>query len=159
MNAFTRYAAFALVALGLVACKKDPPPAPPPPTSSAPAPEITAAPPAASTVAVANATLGSAVGSDKKISAATESFAKGDTFHVSVDTTGAGTANLKTKWTYFEKDKSATTIAEQSQTIAPAGPATTEFNVNKPDGWPVGDYQVEVSINDQVAQTKKFAVK
>ena len=37
-------------------------------------------------------------------------------------------------------------------------PATSEFHISKPDGWPAGDYQVEISINDKPAGTKKFTV-
>ena len=43
--------------------------------------------------------------------------------------------------------------------IVTAGPATNEFHVSKPDGWPAGNYQVEVLLNDQVVQTKKYSVK
>jgi hypothetical protein len=35
----------------------------------------------------------------------------------------------------------------------------TEFHISKADGWPVGDYQVEVLQNDKVVQTKKFSVR
>jgi len=157
MNNTTRFLALALVAVGLVACKKDPPPAPAP----APAPPTTQAPPppaAPAAVTVSSATLGSAVGADKKVTAPKESFAKNDTIYVAVDTAGSGSANLKAKWTYVSGGKSVP-VKEDTQAIQAAGPSTTEFHVSKPDGWPAGDYQVEVMLNDQVVQTKKFAVK
>ena len=157
MNNTTRYLALALVAVGLVACKKDPPPAPAP----APAPPTTQAPPppaAPAAVTVSNATLGSAVGADKKVTAPKESFAKNDTIYVAVDTAGSGNANLKAKWTFVSGGKSVP-VKEDTQTIQASGPSTTEFHISKPDGWPAGDYQVEVMLNDQVVQTKKFAVK
>ena len=152
MNKATRFLALALVAVGLAACKKDPPPAPPP---SAPAP---APAPAPAAVSVSVATLGSAVGANKKVITATQAFARKDTIYVSVDTAGSGTATLKAKWTYTTGGKSVP-VKEDSQTLQATGPSTSEFHISKPDGWPVGDYQVEVLLNDQVVQTKKFTVK
>ena len=155
MNKTIRFLALALVAVGLVACKKDPPPAPAP----APAPKTAPAPaPAPAGVSVTGATLGSAVGADKRVSAPKDAFAKGDTIYVAVDTAGSGSANLKAKWTYVSGGKSVP-VKEDTQTIQSTGPSTTEFHVSKPDGWPAGDYQVEVLLNDQVVQTKKYAVR
>ena len=156
MNKNLAYLATAVLALGLAACKKDPPPAPPP-TTSAPAPAPAPAP-AAAAVTVSSATLGSAVGADKKVTQAKDSFAKGDTIYVAVDTTGSGTATVKSRWTY-RGSGGAVAVKEETQTIQATGPATTEFHVSKPDGWPVGDYQVEILVNDQVVQTKKYNVK
>jgi hypothetical protein len=156
MNKTIRLLALALVAVGLVACKKDPPPTPAPKTTTqAPAP---APAPAPAAVSVSSATLGSAVGSDKKVTQAKDSFAKSDTIYVAVDTAGSGTADLKARWTYTHQGKSVP-VKEDTQTIQATGPSTTEFHVSKPDGWPPGDYQVEVLLNDQVAQTKKFRVQ
>ena len=44
-------------------------------------------------------------------------------------------------------------------TISATGPGMTEFHVSKPDGWPQGDYQVEISLNDKPVGAKKFSVK
>lgn len=155
-------AALALVAFGLAACKKDPPPAPPPAASEAPAAAATeqpAAEAAASTVAVAAANLGSTIGNDKKIAAPSETFAKTDTIYLSVETSGAGQATIKAKWIYKDKDGTPTTVTEGSQTINPSAPVAIDFSVSKPDGWPLGDYQVEISLNDTIVQTKLFSVK
>ena len=158
MNNTTRFLALALVAVGLVACKKDPPPAPAP----MPAPPTTQAPPppaAPAAVTVSSATLGSAVGADKKVTAPKESFAKNDTIYVAVDTTGSGTAAVKARWTFIGKDGKSVPVKEDMQTIQATGPATTEFHISKPDGWPVGDYQVEVLVDDKPVQTKRFRVQ
>jgi hypothetical protein len=151
--------AFALItafAVALAACGKKEEPAKP-----APAPAPTAAPtpaPAPAGVAVSTVSVGKAIGADKKVSAATDSFAKGDTFYASVDTTGSGTATLKAKWTYL-KDGQTAVVKEDSMTVNATGPATHEFHVAKPDGWPLGDYEVAVSVDDKPAGTKKFSVK
>ena len=154
MNTITRFLVLAFLAVGLAACKKDPPPAPAPaPKAPAPAPA-----PAPAVVSVSSATTGTAVGADKKVTAPSAAFAKKDTIYVSIDTAGSGTATLKAKWTFTSGGKSVP-VKEDSQTIQATGPSTTEFHISKPDGWPAGDYQVEVLLNDQVVQTKKFSVK
>ena len=118
-------------------------------------PTTTAAP---AGVAVGAITLGNALGANKKVTSAADSFAKNDTIYASVDTTGAGTAALKAKWTY-QKGGQEALVKEDTQTIAPSGPATSEFHVSKPDGWPTGDYRVEVFVADKSAGTKAFSVK
>jgi hypothetical protein len=159
MKNITRYLTIGLVALGLAACgKKDEPPkttqAPTPAPAPAPAPT-----PSPAAVSVSSATLGSAVGPDKKVTAPKETFAKSDTIYAAVDTSGSGTANLKARWTYMAKDGKTVAVKEEAQTIQAAGPATTEFHISKPDGWPPGDYQVEVLHDDKVVQTKRFKVQ
>ncbi len=143
-------------AIALAACGKKEAPPPPAP---APAPVVApAAPPAPAGVTLTSVTLGKAVGADKKVSAATETFAKGDTIHASIDTTGAGSATVVAKWTYSKDGKTAP-VKEESATITPTGPATTEFHISKPDGWPTGDYQVEILVNGSSAATKSFKVQ
>jgi hypothetical protein len=108
-------------------------------------------------VSAGSVTLGKAVDADKKITTSADSFAKGDTIYASVDTTGSGTATLKAKWTYT-KGAETTTVEEQSQTIMPTGPATTEFHIQKPGGWPAGDYRVEIFLDDKSIGVKEFKV-
>ena len=130
-------------------------------TAPAPAPAPTAAPApsqAPAAIAVSNVTAGKAIGNDKKVTAATDTFAKGDTMYVSVDTTGSGSAKLDTRWTYRKGDKVAV-VKEDSMTINASGPATNEFHVSKPDGWPAGDYEVQVMLDGKPAGTKKLTVK
>ena len=148
----------AALLLAVAACgkkeepRKAPSSPPPAPTTQAPAPSAPAG------VSVSNVNVGKAIGADKKVSAATDTFAKGDTMYASVDTTGSGTAKLDAKWTYRRGDKVAT-VHEESMTISPTGPATNEFHVSKPDGWPAGDYEVEVRIDGKPAGTRKMTVK
>ncbi len=143
-------------ALALGACGKKEPKTEPAP---APAPAVEPAPaPVPAGVAVSSVTVGSAIGADKKVTTATESFAPTDTMYASVDTTGSGTANLAATWTYH-KGGNVAVVQEDSMTVNTMGPATHEFHVSKPDGWPAGDYQVEVTLDGQPAGSKKFTVK
>jgi hypothetical protein len=142
---------FVSAALALVACGKneEPKTAPTQAPTSAPAPSPASAP---AGIAVSGVTAG------KKVTAPTEAFAPGDTMYVSIDTTGSGTAKLDAKWTYRRGDKVAV-VKEESMTINATGPATNEFHVSKPDGWPVGDYEVEVMLDGKPAGSKTLTVK
>jgi hypothetical protein len=148
---------FVSAVLALVACgKKEEPktaPAPAPAPASVPAPA-----PAPAGIAVSSVTTGKAIGADKKVTAATDAFARTDTMYASVDTTGNGSAKLDAKWTYRKGDK-VTLVKEDSMTINATGPATNEFHVSKPDGWPAGDYEVEVTLDGKPAGSKKLTVK
>lgn len=144
-------------ALALAACGKKEEPAPAP--APAPAPSAGPAPaPAPAGIAVSSVTAGSAIGADKKVAVATDSFAPSDTMYVSVDTTGSGTAKLDAKWTY-SKDGNVAVVKDDSITINTSGPATHEFHVSKPDGWPAGNYEVDVLLDGRSVGSKKLTVK
>ena len=144
-------------ALVLAACGKKEEPAPAP--APAPAPSVEPAPaPVPAGIAVSSVTAGSAIGADKKVTAPTDSFAPADTMYVSVDTTGSGTASLSARWTYHKGGKVAE-VQQDSMSVDSTGPATHEFHVSKPDGWPTGDYQVEVMLDGQPAGLKRLTVR
>jgi hypothetical protein len=127
------------------ACKKEPAPTPPP-----------SPPPAAARVEVTGVELGRAIGPDKRVTAPAESFAPGDTIYAVVLTSGsASSATLTARFTYEDGQL----VDESSQTIAPTGPAATEFQISKPDGWPPGDYRVEIRLDGAPAGSKVFSVK
>jgi hypothetical protein len=142
--------AFIFVACG----KSEPPPAP---QATAPPPVAPAAPPpAAPAVTVTALELGNQIGADKRVPQQLTSFAPKDTIYVSVVTNGSTpSATLTAKWTYQDGQ----VVNESTQTIAPTGPAATEFHISKPDGWPAGTYKVEVSLNGRSTATKEFEVK
>ena len=143
----------------LVACgKKEPAPAPAPTPAPMPAAPAPAPAPVPAGVTVSSVSLGKAVGADKKVTAASDTFAKGDTIYASVDTTGSGSATLAAKWVYT-KDGKTVPVKEDTATISATGPATSEFHISKPDGWPVGTYQVDVTLDGKPAATKSFKVQ
>ena len=130
-------------------CKSKEKPAPPP-VSEAPAPA-----PTADRVSVVGVTLGSGVGMDKRVTASSDLFRPTDTIYASVDTQGsASAATLVARWTYQDGQ----TVHEETQTIAPNGPATTEFHISKPDGWPKGSYTVEILLDGVPARKADFRV-
>ena len=111
-------------------------------------------------VKVTDIDVGRSVAADKTIADKTETFRPGDTFYVAVKTVGsAPTATLVAHWSYEDGQR----ISEATQTIAPSGPAVTEFHLSRPngpaDGWPTGDYKVEIVLNGVSARTEKFKVQ
>jgi hypothetical protein len=146
---------FALTLASGLACKKSEPPAPPPPPA-APAPTP---PPAPAPLAVGAVTLGNAVGADKKVAAPVETFGVKDTIYASVDTTGTGHAKVRALWSFVKGDKTAK-VDESMLEFDSSAPATNEFHIAKPSGWPKGDYKVEIFLGDAAAPsaTKTFKV-
>lgn len=114
-----------------------------------------AAAPAPVPFAVKGIDLGKAIGADKKVTAAATTFAPADTIYASVLTEGAApSVTLTARWTYGDGQL----VSESTQTIAPSGPAATEFHISKPDGWPTGRYQVQVTADGKPVGTRDFEV-
>ena len=146
--------------LALAGCKKKEEVAmTPPPVVSEPAPMPAPAPlPAAMPVSVVAVDLGTAVGADNKVATSMSTFGAKDTIHASVTTDGtASNTPLAAKWTFA--GATPMTVNEESKILNTTGPATTEFHVSKPDGFPVGKYKVEISLNGAVVQSRDFEVK
>ena len=145
-------------ALALTACGKKeeapPPAATTPPATTTPPPSTAMTP--AQGVTVTSVDLGTAVGPDQKVTSPTTTFGPKDTIYAAVSTTGtASNATLGAKWTYQDGQ----TVNDSSQTIAPAGPAVTTFHISKPDGWPAGNYKVEISLDGKSVSSKDFTVQ
>lgn len=108
-------------------------------------------------IAVDGVDLGNQLGPDKHVVAVIDVFKPHDVIYASVRTSGvSANATLNAHWTYGSKGQ---VVSDASQSIAPTGPAVTEFHITKPSGWPKGDYQVVISLNGQPAATKSFKVQ
>jgi hypothetical protein len=143
------------LALGLtfLACGRDDA------TSTAPTPPPAASPPPVSAPAafrVSDIALGSALRADKRIAAPTQQFAPSDTIFASVASEGvAPRVTLGARWTYEDGQL----VSESQETIAPSGPAVTEFHISKPSGWPTGKYRVEILADGRTAGAREFEVR
>lgn len=151
--------AAALVAsLALAGCKKKEEVAmTPPPAASGP---MTPAEPmpSAMPVSVIAVDLGTAVGADNKVATSMSTFGARDTIYASVTTDGtASNTPLAARWTFA--GATPMTVNEESKMLNTTGPATTEFHISKPDGFPVGKYKVEIMLNGAVVQSRDFEVK
>jgi hypothetical protein len=144
------WAGLALAVIAVPACKKKEAP-PPPAESAAPAPA-----PVAAEFAVQSIDLGKGIGTDKRVTTPTTTFGRRDTIYVSVATEGAAPSKtVAAKWT-FQNGK---VVKEQSEAIAPSGPAATEFHIAKASPWPVGKYKVEITVDGTSAGSKDFEIK
>jgi hypothetical protein len=116
----------------------------------------TAVPTPAPAVKISDVSLGSSLGADRKVAKPSDTFKPKETIFAVVSTDGsAASSTIHVKWTYQDGQ----TVKEDSRTIAPTGPATTEFSIQKPSGWPKGDYKVEASVDGGTPTTKSFKVQ
>jgi len=131
----------ALPVLTTLACSKSEAPPPAPAATAAPATTLPAP------VSVSTVALGTAIGADKRVTAATDTFSPRDTIYASVETAGSGHAKLRARWSFVKGDKTAK-VDETALDLDATGPAVNEFHISKPSGWPKGDYKVEIFLGD-----------
>jgi hypothetical protein len=140
----------AIVAVTLGACKRSAPP----PQSEV----VTTAPatPMAAPFEVKTIEVGKGVTADKRIGTRSTTFGPRDTIYASVMTEGsAPSKTITARWTY----QTGQVVKEGSETIAPTGPAATEFHIAKNTAWPAGKYKVEILVDGSSAGMKEFEVR
>lgn len=151
--------------LVLAGCKKQEDTVAPPPAVETPAPETPPAAqapaPAAAVATVTDIELGSAVDpASHKVTAAATQFKPGDKIHVSVVTATSDPAasvpgKLGARWSFQDGQ----VVNDESRDITFSGDGVTAFSISKPDGWPVGKYKVEITLDGAVVQSREFEVK
>ncbi|MFL6585464.1 MAG: hypothetical protein ACJ8GV_01065 [Luteimonas sp.] len=136
----------------LAGCNRDAPTtaAPPPPTAPEPPPAPT--PPAPATVT--SVELGNAVDDQNRVSTPASEFATTDTIYASVGTEGESAAKLAARWTFGEGQ-----LVRNTEADVAAGPQVIAFDIHHPEGWPVGTYKLEISLDGTVVETREFSVK
>ena len=149
MRAVTRSLAttlLCLAAITLASCAK-------PKTEEAPA----STPPPAAPVEfkVLGLALCTEIGPDTRVVTPMTTFGTTDTISVATAPPSmTPSATLAVRWTYGDGQL----VNEMSETIAPTGPAATEFHISKAGGWPPGTYKVEVTANGVPAGSKDFEI-
>ncbi|WP_282247014.1 hypothetical protein [Stenotrophomonas sp. PS02300] len=158
----TTVLAAALATVALVGCKKkedtadnNAQPATPvattPAEPAAPQPMTAAAP-----VSVSAVTVGKTAAADKSV-APVALFAPKDIIIVSFRTDGtANNVNTGVKLTYQDGQ----VAGEKTQALNTSGPDTTNVTFENANGWPVGKYRAEVTVDGQAAGTpQEFEVE
>lgn len=145
--------------LALGACKRSETtpaaPAPAPPAAKVESPPPTA-PPAATPFRVTSVEVGNAVGADKRVTTPAAVLGAEDTIYASVASDGvAPSVKLTAKWTFED----GTLVDEIHQTIAPNGPAASEFHIVNRTGWSAGKYQVEIFADGKSVGTRQFEIR
>ncbi|MGH7727118.1 MAG: hypothetical protein ACREOU_16990 [Candidatus Eiseniibacteriota bacterium] len=148
MRRWTRVIAVVSLALGpvlLAGCQKKE--EPPPPVAEAPKPVP---------FRIVGMELGKSLGADKKVAAPMATFGPRDTIYVAISSEGTATSTtVQALWQFQDGQL----VAQDSQTLAPTGPAQTEFHIFKPSAWPKGKYSVEISVDGAPAGRKDFEVR
>lgn len=151
----------ALAATALAACKKEETATVPAP-ETAPATTPATAPPAsndtvpAAALTIAEVQMAKAVGEDMRAAEPTTTFAPNDAIFAVVLTEGVGTGVISARWT-FGADRQP--VYQEEHKIDAKGPGVNNFRITKPDGFPVGDYQVDILLDGTVASTREFKVQ
>ena len=107
---------------------------------------------------VTDVEVGRTIGSDGRVNDndETDEFGPNDTIYISVDTEGtASGATLTARWTFEDGQ----VVDETSQTISPSAASVTEFHISKPDGFPPGEYEVEILLDGRVVESEDFTVR
>ena len=100
--------------------------------------------------------LGRTLDADQVVQADRDTFAPRDTIHASVLSTGAHEGlTLSAHWL----GPDGATIADTAQVVAPTQPTATTFSLHNPQPWPVGDYRLELAVNEHVLQTRAFHIR
>ena len=108
-----------------------------------------------STISVTDIDMGRTINPDLTIGDKTTTFRPSDVIYASVSTKGAAPATLGVRWTFNDNQ----VVDTGDREIHPTGDTRTEFHISKPDGFPVGHYKLEVTLNGANAGTKEFDVK
>jgi hypothetical protein len=105
---------------------------------------------------ITSVTLGKAVDDEGQVRQAQDAFAPTDKIFAAVVSVGSSDGlTLAARWTAAD----GTVVASAGQSLKPSTPTVTTFSIAQPEPWPVGGYQLEVSINDRVVETRPFLVQ
>ena len=107
------------------------------------------------TISVTDINLGRGINADLTIKDKTTNFRPSDVVYASVATEGAAPATLGVRWTFNDNQ----VVDTGDREIHPTGATRTEFHISKPDGFPVGHYRLEVTLNGASAGTKEFEIQ
>lgn len=104
---------------------------------------------------VTDLALGRAIDANRDITQATDDFRPADTIYAVVKTSGTTPGALVARWSYQDGQ----VVDQSTQNISPTGDASTEFHISKPDGFPTGNYKVEILLGGNVVDSEEFEVK
>ena len=112
------------------------------------------------TVEITDAQLAAQVGENLLPIVPTELFKPVDTIFLSVSTNATAEVvpgSLGVAWRYEFGDEQMAVHSEGKE-VDFSGPGVTVFQVSKPDGWPEGNYSVEIFLNGKSARKLQFKV-
>ena len=98
--------------------------------------------------------LGRGLNADKSVSGFTTRFKPTDTIYAAVLTDGAGSGKVKARWLYAGR-----LVSEPEQDVTYQGSASTEFHMQNTNGFPPGEYTVELFLDGKAVGSRSFRVE
>lgn len=98
--------------------------------------------------------LGRGLNADKTVTGFTTRFKPTDTIYVAVLTDAAGASTVKARWLYAGR-----VVSEPERHVTYQGPASTEFHLQNTNGFPPGEYSVELFLDGQAVGSRSFRVE
>ena len=97
--------------------------------------------------------IGRSLNSDNSVATHTTSFRPKDTMYAAVITTDRGAGTLTAKWMFGGR-----VVSEQTKDVSYNERAATEFRFSAADGFPAGDYTVEILLDGKSVGTRTMRV-
>ena len=98
--------------------------------------------------------IGRSLNSDNTVGAHTTRFRPKDTMYASVLTTARGAGTLTAKWMFGGR-----VVSETSKDVSYNDRSATEFHFSAADGFPAGDYSVEILLDGMAVGTRTMRVE
>jgi hypothetical protein len=98
--------------------------------------------------------IGRSLNSDNSVAAHTTRFRPMDTMYASVITKARGTGTLTAKWMFGGR-----VVSEQKKDVSYNERAATEFHFSAADGFPAGEYSVEILLDGTSLGTRTMRVE
>jgi hypothetical protein len=97
--------------------------------------------------------LGRSLNPDNSVASHATTFDRKDTVYVAVLTSAPGSGTIGVKWTYQGR-----VIDEPQRQVTYRDAAATEFHLVNSNGFPPGQYSVEVFVDGKSVATRNFNV-
>jgi hypothetical protein len=105
---------------------------------------------------IVSVTLGSAVDAEQQVPVSKSVFGRYDRIYAAVLSTGQHQGlKLSAKWTTADGQL----VAESEQALVPTSATVTTFSLKNGEMWPVGKYQLVVSVDQLPQSTVPFEVR
>jgi hypothetical protein len=109
------------------------------------------------TPTVSALTMASKVDGGNNPTNSTTTFSKTDTIWAVADINGTAVGTpVEARWYHTTSNQQ---INSNTVTATSAGEHRLPFFISKPDGWPTGDYRVDILINGNVMKSSTFQVQ
>ena len=97
---------------------------------------------------------GKTLNSDHSVGTFASSFRPNDTMYVSLLTTGRGAGTMTVRWSFAGRQ-----IHEVTKNVSYNDQAATDFRFEAADGFPVGDYTIDILVDGKSIEKRRVKVE